>query len=805
EVTLSVTNGTLTLAGVAGLTFTTGDGTADSSLVFRGTQTDINAALATLTFNPTANFNGAAVLTITTSDLGNTGSGGTLADSDNINITINAANDAPTVATPIPNQSATEDAAFNFQFAAGAFADADLNALTYSAQLAGGGALPAWLSFDAATRTFSGTPANGDVGTVSIDVTANDGNGGTVTDTFDIVIANTNDAPTVANAIADQNATEDAAFNFQFAANVFADPDIGNTLTYSAQLAGGGSLPAWLNFDSATRTFSGTPANGDVGSVAIDVIADDGNGGTITDTFSITIGNSNDAPTVANAIADQNAVQDTAFNFQFATNVFADVDVGDTFTYSAQLAGGGALPAWLSFDPVTRAFSGTPANGDVGTVSIDVIANDGNGGAVTDTFDIVVGDANDVPTVANAIADQNAIEDAVFNFQFAANVFADSDVGDTLTYSAQLAGGGALPAWLSFDPATRTFSGTPLNANVGSLAIDVIASDGNGGTVTDTFAIVVANTNDAPTLANPIADQNATENSPFNFQFAANTFNDQDVGDLFTYSAQLAGGGALPAWLSFDAATRTFSGTPANANIGSVSIDVIANDGNGGTITDTFAIVVSNQPVNAAPTLQNAIADQTANEDSPFGFTVPANTFADAEGDALNYSAQLAGGGALPAWLSFDAATRTFSGTPTNDDIGTISVLVSVSDGNGGSTSDTFVIAVNNTNDAPVVVNPPADQTAQENSPFTVSFGNNMFADVDANTTLVYSAQLANGDALPDWLVFDAATLSFSGTPGNNDTGNLSIQIIASDGIANTSAQFQLTVIPVNDAPVTTG
>ncbi|MBV7544688.1 putative Ig domain-containing protein, partial [Acidovorax sp. sic0104] len=78
-------------------------------------------------------------------------------------------------------------------------------------------------------------------------------------------------------------------------------------------------------------------------------------------------------------------------------------DVGDTLSYSAQLAGGGALPAWLSFDPATRTFSGTPANGDVGSVDIDVIASDGNGGSVTDTFAITVGNVNDNPTVANAI------------------------------------------------------------------------------------------------------------------------------------------------------------------------------------------------------------------------------------------------------------------------------------------------------------------------------------------------------------------------------------------------------------------
>ena len=66
----------------------------------------------------------------------------------------------------------------------------------------------------------------------------------------------------------------------------------------------------------------------------------------------------------------------------------------------------------------------------------------------------------------------------------------------------------------------------------------------------------VTNTNDAPTVANPIPDQVATEDTPFTFTFAANTFADIDVGDTLTYTSDASG------WLSFNAATRTFIGTP---------------------------------------------------------------------------------------------------------------------------------------------------------------------------------------------------------------------------------------------------
>src|SRR5439155_23282203 len=57
-VTLSVTNGTLTLSGMTGLTFTAGDGTADTTMTFSGTQAAINAALDGLTYTPTAGYTG---------------------------------------------------------------------------------------------------------------------------------------------------------------------------------------------------------------------------------------------------------------------------------------------------------------------------------------------------------------------------------------------------------------------------------------------------------------------------------------------------------------------------------------------------------------------------------------------------------------------------------------------------------------------------------------------------------------------------------------------------------------------------
>src|SRR5205823_7587740 len=76
EVSLSASNGTLTLATTAGLTFSQGTGTADTDTTFSGTLSAINTALNGLTFTPVAGYRGPGTVGILTNDLGNTGAGG---------------------------------------------------------------------------------------------------------------------------------------------------------------------------------------------------------------------------------------------------------------------------------------------------------------------------------------------------------------------------------------------------------------------------------------------------------------------------------------------------------------------------------------------------------------------------------------------------------------------------------------------------------------------------------------------------------------------------------------------------------
>ena len=199
---------------------------------------------------------------------------------------------------------------------------------------------------------------------------------------------------------------------------------------------------------------------------------------------------------------------------------------------------------------------------------------------------------NDAPTLVVPLADQQATEDAAFSYVVSQDTFADVDVGDSLNYSATLAGGEPLPGWLSFDATTRTFSGTPGSADVGVVTVRVTATDGAAATASDEFTLTVGNTNHAPLLVTPLADQVARGYQAFSYAVSADTFVDVDVGDSLSYSAALASGMLLPAWLSFDTATRTFSGTPTNLDVGSLDIRVIASDGTAAA-SDSFSLTIA--------------------------------------------------------------------------------------------------------------------------------------------------------------------------------------------------------------------
>ena len=298
-----------------------------------------------------------------------------------------------------------------------------------------------------------------------------------------------NHPPSVGEPIPDQVAQEDAMFKLVVSPDSFSDPDADDALVYSASSADGSALPAWLEFDMATRTFTGTPDNDAVAMFEVRLTATDLSGAAAYDIFGITVANTNDSPTLEQPVADQWATEDQLFELIVPAGTFTDVDAGHTLTLSASLADGSPLPGWLALNGWVLA--GTPLNTDVGGHEIRIAARDGAGGFASDVFQLEIINVNDAPVVAAPIADQSFEAGIPFVFAVPASSFLDQDMGDTLAYSAGLFGRGPLPSWLTFDPATATFSGNPQVADIGISHIVVTATDISGASAVSDFGLIV--------------------------------------------------------------------------------------------------------------------------------------------------------------------------------------------------------------------------------------------------------------------------------------------------------------------------
>lgn len=128
------------------------------------------------------------------------------------------------------------------------------------------------------------------------------------------------------------------------------------------------------------------------------------------------------------------------------------------------------------------------------------------------------------------------------------------------------------------------------------------------------------------------------------------------------------------------------------------TITVQASDGD---LSSTRSYTVFVTDTNDAPEWLSSLDDQITAEEAAFSYTLPSSAFGDPDNDALTFSATLANDDPLPEWLSFDSATRTFSGTPDDPDVGTISVKITMSD--GVDSADVFwAVEVSSVNDAPI-------------------------------------------------------------------------------------------------------
>ncbi|ODU05319.1 MAG: hypothetical protein ABS89_02025 [Thiobacillus sp. SCN 63-1177] len=200
----------------------------------------------------------------------------------------------------------------------------------------------------------------------------------------------------------------------------------------------------------------------------------------------------NHAPVANTALPVLQARADSPFTYTVPAGTITDPDAWDSVTYSVKMPDGSEVPSWLTFDTASGMLSGTPGAGNVGNLQFVLWGFDNYGMGVGQYVTLVVA-LDQAPVLASPSPDQVAIQGSAFSFTLAPSTFVDPDVGDTLSFSAALDDGSALPSWLSFDPATQTFSGIPTAP--GTLKVRVTAKDTGNLSTFDVFDIAVMASN----------------------------------------------------------------------------------------------------------------------------------------------------------------------------------------------------------------------------------------------------------------------------------------------------------------------
>ncbi|MEO0328860.1 MAG: putative Ig domain-containing protein [Pseudomonadota bacterium] len=668
-------------------------------------------------------------------------------------------NPAPVVANEIADMSSVDTESISLDVTT-YILDPDQDDLTFSAT-----GLPVGISLDPDTGLLSGLLDNSASlnSPYTVAITADDGEGGQVTETFTWTIANL--GPTAADLTI--SAVEDGTVNGTVSP-IIDDPDNDDLTVSLLDSPTNGNVS--VNSDG---TFVYTPDANYNGVDSFVYQVDDGEGGIATGVVSLNIAPANDAPVVVANLPDQSFVDGEAGVSISTAAAFTDVDM-DPLTFSAA-----NLPTGLSINPVSGEITGTIAGSAsvVGNYNAIVTVDDGNGRSVSTSFKIEV---ENVAPVAN---DDTAVllEDGITTISILSN---DSDAdGDTFAVTSASALNGAVIV-----NANGTITYEPNKDYNGQDTITYTIDDGEGGTDTASVDVEVRSVNDAPTVVAVIPDQVSQDSNSISFNVAA-SFTDLDA-DPLAYSAT-----GLPAGISIGETSGEIAGTIAPnasqggpASDGSYTVTITADDGLGGTVQTQFNWSISNIAPSVVVSLPNV-----ALVDGQSGVSIPtSNAFDDSDLDTLTFSASN-----LPNGLSIDPVSGEISGTVDGSASlsGTYIVTITANDGEGGQASTPFEIAVAN------VVPLAADDiaTTSEDQSITISILANDI-DTDGDSQTVVSATAQNGQVV----INPNGTITY--IPDLNYNGVETINYIINDGEGGTAAaSVTITVLAVNDAPVLTG
>jgi cyclophilin family peptidyl-prolyl cis-trans isomerase len=343
------------------------DDTLTFSLINPPTGATIDSATGVITFIPTEAQGGQTLsITVRVADQGG------LTAETSFGVTVNEVNSPPVIGA-IGTRNVNEGATLSFNIPA-TDPDVPANTLTYSVV----GQLPAGATLDPNTGAFTWTPTEAQgPQTLNVTVRVQDSAGASDEETFQIVVAEVNNAPEI-DDIADQAVDEGSELTFTASATDSDTP--ANTIRFSL----GAGAPAGASIDPASGVFRWTPSEAQgPGTFMITIVATDDGGLSDSTTVEVTVREVNTAPSIS-PISRQTVLQGGALR----VNVDAlDVDLpANALTFALTDA-----PEGAGIDPQTGEISWrVPAQQSVGVLSFTVQVSDGAGATDEFTFEVEV-------------------------------------------------------------------------------------------------------------------------------------------------------------------------------------------------------------------------------------------------------------------------------------------------------------------------------------------------------------------------------------------------------------------------------
>ncbi len=707
-----------------------------------------------LVFTPAENFNGDAEITYTVTD-------GELTDEAKVTVTVNPVNDAPTIKVEAV-ESITEDAVSTDTVVATLTVrdtDTPEDQLTVSLENNSNGYFV--LVGNEVKLTQAGVDAvNNDelnLKDLTISASVSDGVNPTASDSDSLIVNRVNDAPTVENAIADQELSEDFATYTIDLNDAFKDSD--SALNFSVS----GNSNVLVSIENGIATIS--PTADWNGSETLTFTATDPSGESVSQTVNFTV-----AP-VADIVADKaTVVEDTPTIIKVLGN---DTFEGDDKVVSLDTNNGPANGT-VSVNP-DGSVTYTPNDNYHGADSFTYIVTSG-GVSESTTVNVDVTPVNDAPVAKDDIATTQ--EDTAVTIDVLPN---DTDIdGDTLRIDS---------ASVPSDQGTvEIVDGklvfTPAENFNGDAEITYTVTDGE---LTDEakVAVTVNPVNDAPTIKVDAVESITEDAVNTDTVVATLTVRDTDTPeDQLTVSLENNSNGYFV--LVGDEVKLTQAGVDAvnndELNLKDLTISASVSDGVNPTANDSDSLIVNR--VNDAPTVENAIADQELSEDFAT-YTIDLNdAFKDSD-SALNFSVS----GNSNVLVSIENGIATIS--PTADWNGSETLTFTATDPSGESISQTVDFTV-----APVVDIKADSTNVVEDTPTIINvLGNDTFEGADKVVSLDAENSPKNGTVI----VNNDGTVTY--TPDDNYVGEDTFTYVVTSGGVSESTTVTVNVTPVNDKP----